>query len=302
MATNTLPVVTFWNKMPPWQCQNCKHINDFAVKKQECHDCSALNYCILLPSLPHTSPLAARARKIHRGMMDLGHTTETLPGTLTPYGILKCLLAVPSEERQKSILLDVGCGPGHVLCIGLLCGFKKYAGIERDKYDKIFEGNWQKATESAECGPRTPFMQWGVQAEDSSGFTPPFWDEPLVVYLFWSAFAREIKQSLTQKMIALRGRISWLILVDRLKPQEGHRCHMLSFIDGGFYLRGFIPVKMSGSTEKFLAAVLVTSPCQTTLTLTQTSSGQHVITQANPLSCLTPHSRVYLCLYLFIVL
>eukprot|EP00808_Paulinella_micropora_P003944 g28269.t1 len=82
-----------------------------------------------------------------------------------------------------------------------------------------------------------------------------------------------------QRLFQLKFRISWLIVIDRIREDRGHRTHMLSLPKGGFYLRGFIPVKMLVSAESFIAVLFVSTPCKTPLTFFETFSGALAIRQ-----------------------
>eukprot|EP00808_Paulinella_micropora_P003943 g28267.t1 len=90
-------------------------------------------------------------------------------------------VSIPAEERKKSVLLDVGCGPGHILCVGQICKFKKYAGIEEANYSVSFESNWKTVTELQICDLSRPKILWDSRAENTVEWVPPSWNESLVV-------------------------------------------------------------------------------------------------------------------------
>lgn len=131
--------------MPQWECDSCDTYQLNVFTAHVCTQCGSKNYCMLdePPAM-----LLSQAKQDWLKIDDFGRVgvNAGTPGYLQPKHVLTLLNAIPQSTRSQCVLIDLGCGPGHVLCVAQYCGFHSLAGIDTADGQGIFDSNWGKCS------------------------------------------------------------------------------------------------------------------------------------------------------------
>lgn len=220
--------------MPGWQCDRCtrRQVNVFSAEK--CSRCGTENFCML------EEPEADVLDDAKQGWLKLdefgrqGDHAGT-PGYLQPKSLVTLLHAIPQSERNRCVFVDLGCGPGHALCVAQHLGFLGLAGIDTADCSAVF--NLNKSTcFGSKCPLHVKFKQDCVEVKS---WVPDDWKEPWVIYLFWATWVAETKEKVITLLGQRKERVRFLVLVDYTKELNGHRRTLPRLLDVGFEVYGY---------------------------------------------------------------
>eukprot|EP00808_Paulinella_micropora_P006408 g70373.t1 len=195
-----------------------------------CSDCGSKNYC-MLDEPPDV--LLAEAKQHWKKIKDFGRSGAKAgtPGYLQPKPVITLLHAIPESTRSECVFIELGCGPGHVLCLAQYFGFRSLSGID------ISEDN--AGLYGSSMGPELLQGAW-------------------VIYLFWATWAPITKQKVITLMTEKKERIRFLIVVDYVNTDNGHRRNIPLLLDSGFVVYGYkTDCQLGGSGSGNFAGIVL---------------------------------------------
>ena len=241
-----------WNKMPYWLCEKCVVANVFTA--EECSECGCKNGCVVDDPPTH---LVERASRHWRKLKHFGRpgVDAGTPGYLRPKAVVSLFNSIPEQQRSECILLDLGCGPGHALCIAQELGFSKVAGIDIADCELVFKLNWQlyRADEA------NLYVQFGKDCVEEA-WLPGHWQEPLIVYLFWATWPQATKANVISLLngYAKKQRLRFVILVDWVIDAKGHKYTIPNLLDCGFFVYAYkTGLTLGGSGNSTFAGIVL---------------------------------------------